>query len=255
MSLSIGANLSWFGFDFRGVDGDGFFSKNACMKTLILQHTQTSPPGTTVEWMRARGIPFHTVMTAELSQWPAMDSFDVLVICGGGMNVDQEDLFPWLKEEKAFIANAIAQKKKIVGLCLGAQLLAEVLGAKVYRHSAWETGWHPVQLPEGETLMAFEWHAYTFDLPMGAERLGTNSQCRNQAYKMGKNILAFQFHPEADEEWIQSRTKDAEAPTKGFIQTAQQVLEGIPKYLPTMQRWYFQKLDELILNPHSQPVL
>lgn len=212
-------------------------------KALILQHTRTCPPGTTLEWLRARDISSQTLLVSEISSWPGLDSFDYLFVCGGGMNVDQEDVFPWLVKEKEFLASAVRAGKKIVGLCLGAQLLAEVLGAKVYPNKAWETGWHPVRLESGKDLMVFEWHAYTFDLPRAAERMATNSQCLNQAYRVGSRILAFQFHPEADQEWILARFKDSDAPTSGFVQTLDQVREGLPLHWSKMQSWYHAQLD------------
>jgi GMP synthase-like glutamine amidotransferase len=219
------------------------------MKALILQHSHTCTPGTSIEWLRSRGIPHDILMARDIDTWPAMDSFDLLILCGGGMDVDQEAIHPWLKPEKQFINAAIQQKKKILGLCLGAQLIADVMGARVYPNSAWETGWHTVQLPAtGENIKVFEWHAYTFDLPKGAELLATNSNCRNQAYRVGSQILAYQFHPEADEEWVMLRAMDPKAPKEGFIQPAYEVREGIALYQKRMQHWFFSRLDEWALK-------
>ena len=214
------------------------------MNALILRHTISTPPGTTLDWLKQRKIPHQVLMVSEIKIWPDLSSFDLLFICGGAMNVDQEDLYPWLKAEKQFIADAIQAGKKIVGLCLGSQLLAEILGAKVYPHSKWEAGWHPVQLQDGKKLTVFEWHAYTFDLPPGAELLATNHQCRHQAYRYGTQILAFQFHPEANEEWVRERVNDVNAPTQGFIQTGDEIENGISLFLARQTEWYFQTLDQ-----------
>ncbi|MGZ5278538.1 MAG: type 1 glutamine amidotransferase [Pseudobdellovibrionaceae bacterium] len=214
------------------------------MKTLILRHTISTPPGTTIDWLQSKKIPYEVLMVKDIEQWPQVEAFDCLIVCGGGMNVDQEDIYPWLKAEKKFIADAIKAGKKIVGLCLGAQLLAEVLGAKVYRHTHWEVGWHPVHLQAGGELMVFEWHAYTFDLPAGAERTASSAQCRNQAYKVGSQILAYQFHPEANKEWILARAQDSETPKTGFLQTRAVIEKGIDLHLANMQKWFFEQLDQ-----------
>jgi GMP synthase-like glutamine amidotransferase len=217
------------------------------MNALILQHSHTCTPGTTTEWLRSRGVPHKLLMTRDIDTWPAMDSIDFLILCGGGMDVDQEAIHPWLKPEKQFIKTAIEQNKKILGLCLGAQLVADVMGARVYPNSAWETGWHSVKSPTtGEEMTVFEWHAYTFDLPKGAELLATNSNCRNQAYRVGSQILAYQFHPEANDEWVLLRALDPKAPKEGFVQSEHQVREGIGLYQRKMQDWYFSRLDEFV---------
>ncbi len=212
------------------------------MKALILRHTLSTPPGTALDWLKQKKIPHQVLMVKDIDVWPTMQSFDCLIICGGAMNVDQEDRYPWLKQEKKFITDAIQAGKKIVGLCLGSQLLAEVLGARVYRHSQWETGWHSVQLQNETELKVFEWHAYTFDLPPQAELIATNAQCRNQAYKVGSQILAFQFHPEADADWIRQCALDPEAPTMGFTQSSTEIQKGIEIYLPKLQSWFFTEL-------------
>ncbi len=218
------------------------------MKALILRHTISTPPGTSIDWLQARGIAHEVLMVKDIQTWPDLSSFDFLIICGGGMNVDQEDVYPWLKDEKDFIRRCIQAQKKIVGLCLGSQLLAEVLGSKVYQHTQWETGWHPVDLSDGSKLTVYEWHAYTFDLPAGAERIATNSQCRNQAYRVGSQILAFQFHPEASREWVAERAGDPKAPTRGFVQSGNQMLDGLDLYQSKLQAWFFKQLDQHFLN-------
>jgi GMP synthase-like glutamine amidotransferase len=215
------------------------------MKALLLQHTKTSNGGTTFQWFETRKVDYQIAFLPDVSSLPSLESFDLLVICGGGMNVDQEHLHPWLKFEKAFIRQAIEAQKKIVGLCLGSQLIAEVLGAKVGPHSDWETGWHQIQFVDGKKMTVFEWHAYTFAVPAGAERIATNSNCPSQAYRYGNNVMAFQFHPEATEQWILDRVNDPKAPTSGFVQTKEQVLEGMANR-QIMQDWYFEKLDQLM---------
>jgi GMP synthase (glutamine-hydrolysing) len=225
--------------------------KYQSMKTIILRHTISTPPGTSVDWLEKRDLPFEVLMVKDIQKWPSLESFGDLIICGGGMNVDQEDKYPWLRTEKEFIRQCIKAGKKIVGLCLGSQLLAEVLGARVYKHTDWESGWHDVRLADQSTLKVFEWHAYTFDLPAGAELLATSSQCRHQAYQVGTQILAFQFHPEASREWILARAGDPEAPTRGFVQSKDEILQGLELYHSNLEAWFFKQLDQHFLGIKS----
>jgi GMP synthase (glutamine-hydrolysing) len=221
------------------------------MKTLILRHTISTPPGTSLDWLERRKIPYEVLMVQDIQTWPNLESFRDLIICGGGMNVDQEEKYPWLKAEKQFIRQCIDAGKKIVGLCLGSQLLAEALGARVYKHTQWESGWQDIRLADQTELKVFEWHAYTFDLPARAELLASNSQCRNQAFRMGTQILAFQFHPEASRDWVIARAGDPEAPTRGFVQTKDEILQGLELYQSNLQTWFFKQLDQHFLGIRS----
>jgi len=215
------------------------------MKTLILQHTRTTDAGTTLDWLQQKNLPFEVLFVPEIQQWPAIDSFDHLVVCGGGMNVDQEDIYTWLKNEKKFILQSIQAHKKTLGLCLGAQLISEVLGGKVQKHSHWEAGWFPVQLTSGKTMIAFEWHGYTFSLPEGAKLTATNEQCREQGFQFQNHVLGFQFHPEATAPWITERAHDDRKNKQGFIQKPEEILQGIPTFQKLQQNWYFEQLDAL----------
>lgn len=215
------------------------------MKALILRHTLGTPPGTATDWLEAHRIPYQILFAPEAKEWPSPESFQALIICGGGMNVDQEDKYPWLKLEKELIRKSIEQKKFVVGLCLGSQLIAEALGAKVYPHSHWEAGWFPVQLSNGQSLTAFQWHGYTFDLPAGAQLLATSSQCKHQAYTYQDHVIAFQFHPEATPQWVIERTKDKKIERDGFFQEPSEIIAGIEKYQKLQQEWFFGQLDSV----------
>jgi GMP synthase (glutamine-hydrolysing) len=128
---------------------------------------------------------------------------DLLAVLGGPIGVYEDDHYPWLRDETAYIANRLKQRKPTLGICLGAQLMARAMGARVYPGPAKEIGWKPLRL-DGETLLAplagqpvLHWHGDTFDLPEGAVLLASTDICRNQAFSLGRHGLAFQFHPEA----------------------------------------------------------
>jgi len=138
---------------------------------------------------------------------PAVESFDWLIIMGGPMGVYDEEDFPFLKTEKEFIKEAVFSGKTVLGICLGAQLLACVLGAKVYKNNFREIGWFPVSLKndlkntlfEGffpETTEAFHWHGDTFEIPAGAIHLASSEACPNQGFLFGEKVVGLQFHLE-----------------------------------------------------------
>lgn len=144
-------------------------------------------------------------LTIELEALPRVDEVDLLLIMGGTMSVNDEANYPWLKLEKRWLRRYLAAGKPAIGLCLGGQLIANALGARVSRNQHQELGWMDVgraanvpsncfQIPEKINIM--QWHSETFDIPKGAVHLAENPVCKNQMYQIGTNVLGFQFHPE-----------------------------------------------------------
>jgi GMP synthase (glutamine-hydrolysing) len=144
-----------------------------------------------------------------------MADCDLLVVLGGPMGVYEIDQYPFLADEIALIEKRLNFGRPSLGICLGAQLFACALGARVYAGLAKEIGWAPVSLTEAgkhsplkslEAVPVLHWHGDTFDLPEGAQLLASTSICQNQAFSYGKSALAFQFHPEASaknfERWL-----------------------------------------------------
>lgn len=222
------------------------------MKAAIIQHEKSVTAGTTIDWLQSRQIPFKIYSLDENPELPDTTDFDLLVICGGTMDVDQENIYPWLSHEKKLIQKVILQKKPVVGLCLGAQLLAEALGAKVGQHDIAEIGWHNVNLSDSETqyqsLTVFQWHFYAFELPKGCTRTATNKICLNQGFRRENNLLAYQFHPEATLEWILKCADDSDLPAPSeTIQSSEKIKSDLHFQAP-MQSWYFSQLDSLIKN-------
>jgi GMP synthase (glutamine-hydrolysing) len=184
-------------------------------RILVFQHVAAEPLGTLDRLIRERG---HRVKFVNFERQPdarpRLDRYRGLIVLGGPMNVEDRDARPHLQTEIDSIRDAVAQGKPVLGICLGAQLLAHALGAEVRRNPVSEIGWYdlavtehgradPVFAPLGDTAPVFQWHGYTFDIPPGAAHLARTSGCANQAFRHGSNAYGFQFHLEMDQPLIE----------------------------------------------------
>ena len=184
-------------------------------KLLVFQHSPREPLGVFDPMLRNAGFRIRYVnFSRQPDQRPDVSRYNGLVVLGGPMNVDQADRFPHLTTEIAAIRDALARGIPILGICLGAQLLAAALGANVRPNSVREIGWYPLHPTGaaredplcrhlGDHQHVFQWHAYTFDLPPGAVHLASTPACPNQAFRFGDRAYGLQFHLEADEHLIQ----------------------------------------------------
>ncbi len=134
---------------------------------------------------------------------PTADEVDFLIVMGGPMSVNDAHRHPWLMDEKAFLRDFIATGKPVLGICLGAQLIARALGARVFRNPEPEIGWFPLEgLPVSggfafpSRFDAFHWHGETFELPPDAIPLARSAACENQAFRVGERAIGLQFHLE-----------------------------------------------------------
>lgn len=193
-------------------------------EVLFFQHDPLWGPGVFAEVLEKHGCPFRCVRALE-GEEPREEWADVggLVFLAGAMSVADEERYPFLRHEKAIIRAALKLAVPILGIGLGAQLIAAAAGAEVYRGSFREIGWYPVAVTlEGqldpmfgylpESLIVFQWHEDGFDLPAGAQRLACSNYYRNQAFRIGKQVYGLQFHleatPAAIERWLEERWRD-----------------------------------------------
>ena len=205
--------------------------------------------GSLEPWIKSRG---HKLSYTRFyaGEKPPRGDVDWLIVMGGPMSVSDEAAHPWLKEEKRYLESTLALDKAVLGICLGAQLMAETLGARVYRNREKEIGWFPVKLEEqaqgswpaaafAPEFTAFHWHGDTFDLPAGALHLARSEICLNQAFLHGDRALALQFHPEVTpaslgalaencKEELRAEGAETSALAPGnFVQTASELRTGL----------------------------
>jgi GMP synthase-like glutamine amidotransferase len=175
------------------------------MKIHCIRHEPFEGPGYIEWWAKENNHTIQFTRTYMHQSFPDEIDFELLIIMGGSVTLHTNVIIPWLAEEEHFILKAISQNKKILGICLGAQILAKIHGAKIYPGKSKEIGWYPVRfhIPEPsdfsflpKEMPVFHWHGDTFDLPEGSQHLASSALTPNQAFTIGKNIVAFQFHLE-----------------------------------------------------------
>jgi GMP synthase (glutamine-hydrolysing) len=203
-------------------------------------HVPFEGPGYVEEWLGEKALSLRRWPLYENPVLPDPDDVDFLIVMGGPMNIYESEKYPWLSAEKSFLRACIEQEKKILGICLGAQLLADVLGKACYPGPAKEIGWFPVNLDEKvrknpvfrhmpPTFIAFHWHGETFDIPEGTLRIAGSEACINQGFIMSDQVLALQFHLEITpgllNGLIQYGRKDLVSAC--FVQKESQLLEGL----------------------------
>jgi GMP synthase-like glutamine amidotransferase len=207
------------------------------MRVHYLQHVPFEGLGSIGPWLHARGAIVRATKLYDGETPPAPRDFDWLIVMGGPMSIHDEHAYPWLAAEKRCIADAIAASKTVLGICLGAQLIANALGQRVFANHEAEIGWFPVRPPEqpagghfatafSQPIEVFHWHGQTFDLPAGAVHLAQSDACRNQAFCVGDRVLARQFHLQTPPESAKALAEHCgdELVAAPFVQTAAEIL-------------------------------
>ena len=174
------------------------------MRAHVFQHVSYEDIGSIHEWLSARGAEIRYTRFYANDRIPTLDGVDLLIVMGGPMSVNDETEFPWLVAEKLALREAIARGIPVLGICLGSQLVASALGARVYRNPVKEIGWFPIHQVASATpsfafpseMTVFHWHGETFDLPPGATHLAQSAGCKHQAFQIGQHVVGLQFHLE-----------------------------------------------------------
>ncbi|MGV2828367.1 type 1 glutamine amidotransferase [Myxosarcina sp. GI1(2024)] len=189
------------------------------MKIHYLQHVPFEGLASIESWAINQNHSLSATKFYSNETLPSIKDIDWLIVMGGPMNIYEDDKYPWLTEEKRFIEQAIKQDKTVVGICLGSQLIADILGAKVYQGQHKEIGWFPIEITDEaensvvfdslpQKLTVFHWHGDTFDLPQGATRLAYSEGCQNQAFVYNEKILGLQFYLESTKVSVQQIIKN-----------------------------------------------
>jgi GMP synthase-like glutamine amidotransferase len=205
-----------------------------------VQHVPFETPAYICELAQACGDTVTGSLLFEKVEFPSLSEFDSLVIMGGPMGVYQEKEYGWLAEEKSFIEKAIAGGKSVLGICLGAQLIADVLGGRIFPGGEREIGWFPVNLtPEAGMMdlfkdvspefIAFHWHGDTFELPPRSRWIASSAAYKNQGFIYDNRVLALQFHLETTKESVEALVRNCkDEMTEGkWIQGEKEILEGV----------------------------
>src|SRR4051794_38764385 len=198
-------------------------------EVLVFQHDPFEDLGVFAEVLEKQRTTYRVIRLFH-GETPADDRerMKALIVLGGRMNSQDEESYPFLRWEKRIIRAAIDEAVPVLGICLGAQLIAATLGSAIYQGRVKEIGWSSISMtPHGqvdsllgylpENATVFQWHGDGFDLPSGAIRLASSSNYENQAFRLGKTIYGLQFHlevtPRMIERWMDERSRDlAEAP-------------------------------------------
>jgi GMP synthase-like glutamine amidotransferase len=184
-------------------------------KIAIFQHVANEPSGFFETVFREKNIPFEYIRLYDTNEIPRLNNPTHLVFMGGPMSVNDEDEFPWLKPEKELIRRSVKAGQNVLGICLGAQLIASAYSRKVYRFVN-ETGWHPLDRVQDATgafasfpdrFHVFQLHGETFEIPCGGRLLASGKTVRNQAFSC-RNALGLQFHLEMTDEIVRDWSKD-----------------------------------------------
>jgi GMP synthase (glutamine-hydrolysing) len=216
-------------------------------KLLVFQHVPHEPLGTLDAQFRDAGFRIRYVNFARVTEsCPDVRRYHGLVVLGGPMNVDQTDQYPYLTVERDAIRKAVEASIPILGICLGAQLIASALGARVTRNRVKEIGWYdvkPTSAAREDPLFAhfkktekiFQWHGDSFSLPADAVHLAESEECVNQAFRYGDCVYGLQFHLEADEalirRWLRTSVNRRELAELGDAVDPDRILAETPKFI------------------------
>jgi GMP synthase (glutamine-hydrolysing) len=223
------------------------------MKIHWLQHVAFEELGCIGPWMEKAGHELSCTRFWAGDELPEPGSIDGLIVMGGPMGIYETDAFPWLSKEKTFIQQVIAQNKPVLGICLGAQLIADVFGAEVRPGAHKEIGFFPIIGNDDQnfskhwkTQVVFHWHGDTFGIPAGAVRLASSEATENQAFLYKEKVVGLQFHLETTEESLLALYENArgEIVDAPFIQCLEEMRPFFPM-LGRCNKLMTQLLDQL----------
>lgn len=229
------------------------------MRVHYLQHEPYENLGCIEDWINKNRGSLSATKFFEDTKLPGLSDFDFLIVMGGPMGIHDEDKYSWLKQEKDFIKSSITNNKIVLGICLGSQLVANALGAKVYKNKFKEIGWFPIRIKSGhkffkdfpDEMEVFHWHGDTFDLPKGAVHISQSTVCKNQAFVFNDRVIGLQFHFEVTMDSIKEMVYyggDELIPDK-YVQSAKEIIDK--SFLTERNNEFMFKLLENLKNAND----
>jgi GMP synthase-like glutamine amidotransferase len=230
------------------------------MRIHFIQHVLFEHPGYLLTWAKQQNHSVSTSYIYEPKALPALEDFDMLIIMGGPMGAYEEDKYDWLKKEKQFVAATINAGKKVLGICLGCQVIANVLGANVYLHTQKEIGWWPVHkvaankthlllknLPD--TFTTFHWHGDTFDLPNGVTHLFYSDACAHQGFLYKNHVAGLQFHAEVQDDLLHDMTENdkAQLVPSAYVQSEDEINKLLPLHVDAQHEYLSSFVEAFIM--------
>ena len=238
------------------------------MRAHFLQHVPFEGLGSIEFWLQRAGYEVTATRFYDTDELPPPAEVDLVVAMGGPMSVNDEHEYPWLAAEKRFIRAAIELQRPVLGVCLGAQLIASACGAAVYPNTVKEIGWLPIQGVAPDTgdngdgdgdagaeqpatfrfppfLEVFHWHGDTFDLPEGAVRLARSNGALNQAFQLGRSVIGMQFHLDMTPDSARALVEHcrAELVPSMYVQSEQRILAAEPPKYRALNGWMDKALS------------
>ncbi|HEY9191073.1 MAG TPA: type 1 glutamine amidotransferase [Sulfurovum sp.] len=207
------------------------------MRAHYLQHVAFEGLGSIASWLQNAGYEVSSTPFFNSGVLPEIEEIDLLIVMGGPMSVNDGSEYPWLGKEKAFIRSAIEAGMPVLGICLGAQLIADAMGGEVFQNPEKEIGWFPVKAVKNESTLVFQfpeetevfhWHGETFSLPEGAIQIAESKGCKNQAFQIGRNVIGLQFHLETTPASAQALVENCKDELVGgkYIQSEAEILSA-----------------------------
>lgn len=231
-------------------------------KLLVLQHVAHELLGTFNPLLKRAGFRIRYVNFARHPDaQPSLDDYDGMIVLGGPMSVNDAGELPHLITEMRLIETAIKRNLPVLGICLGAQLIAKTLGAEVYPNQEKEIGWYdvsPTRAAENDALLTdfqehekiFQWHGDTFDIPKTSRHLAFSTLCANQAFRYGTSVYGFQFHLEVDKpmihRWLRIPENRREIIHLGQAQSAARIYDETAEHMPRLNQLSQRVFGEFI---------
>ncbi|OGE22672.1 MAG: hypothetical protein A3J42_10270 [Candidatus Dadabacteria bacterium RIFCSPHIGHO2_12_FULL_53_21] len=231
-------------------------------RLLVFQHVAHEILGTLDPVLRNSGFRIKYVNFERHPGFePGLEGYDGLIVLGGPMNVDEVGRYPNLAREVQSIRNAVRSGMPVLGICLGSQLIAKALGARVYKNEEKEIGWYdlsPTEAGGRDPLMShfmgtekiFQWHGDTFNVPEGAVLLASSPLCKNQAFRYGENVYGLQFHLEVDEpmveRWLRIPGNKKEIEELNGKIDPERIRKETPEYVPRLNELSDRAFAEFI---------